>query len=144
MDPLTAFPFFLPVMLGTIFLVSGGLAITTNLVSGIGGTVPKYIGWGTGAVTPTKTSSDVSTAATEARATGTPTRQQTTYANDTLRVVGTLTADGGKTITNVGLFDAAGSGSPPSGGNLFALSDHTGVVLAQNDQITYTWNICYT
>ena len=27
---------------------------------------------------------------------------------------------------------------------LFALSDHTGVVLAQNDQITYTWNICYT
>jgi len=131
-------------LLGTIYLVAAGLAITTNLVTATGGTAPKYVGWGTGAGAPTKTSTDLSTPATEARVSGTITRQQTTYANDTVRVVGTITADGTKTITNAALFDAAGSGSPPSGGNLYMISDFTGVALQANDQITFTFNMAYT
>ena len=34
---------------------NAGKAITTNLVSGLGGSVPKYIGWGTGAGTSNAT-----------------------------------------------------------------------------------------
>lgn len=46
--------------------------------------------------------------------------------------VGTLTADGVKTITNAGLFDAAAAG------NLIIHGDFTGIVLALGDKIEFT------
>src|SRR4029077_7889667 len=86
-------------------------------------TEPRYLGWGTGAGAGAAGSTDVSTAATEAREAGTSSQVTTTVANDTHQVRGTITAAGSKTITNVGIFDAAGSGSPPSGGVLYAIFD---------------------
>jgi hypothetical protein len=77
---------------------------------------PRYLGWGTGAGAGSASSTDVSTPATEARATGTSTQFTTSVTNDTHQVVGTLTANANKTITNVGIFDAAGTRDPAGRG----------------------------
>lgn len=93
-----------------------------------------YVGWGTGAGTAAKGDTDLFTPATEARVVGTESQPTA----DKNQWVATITADGAKTITNVGLFDAAGTGSPPSGGNLVIHADFTGVVLAASDAIQFT------
>ncbi len=115
-------------------IVNGGQAVITNLVSGLGGTVPKFVAWGTGAGTSAVTDTALFTESTdESRTNGTPTRVTTTVTNDTLQVVGTITvATSGKTITNVGLFDASTSG------NLYFKSDFTGLALLVGDSITFT------
>jgi len=96
------------------------------------GTEPKYIGWGTGAGTSAATDTTLFAEAAEARVTGTSSKVTTTTTNDTHQIVGTLTASGAKTITNVGLFDASSSG------NLFAKADFTGVALNDGDGIQFT------
>lgn len=93
-----------------------------------------YVGWGTGVGTAAKGDTDLFTPATEARVVGTESQPTA----DKNQWVATITADGVKTITNAGLFDAAGSGSPPSGGNLVVKGDFTGVVLASGDSIQFT------
>lgn len=126
-------------------IVNGGHAIVTNLVSGIGGTVPKYIGWGTAAGTAaaadttlfTEKLVDLSTSAGTDHTTGTPTRTTTTNTNDTLTITGTRTATGAGTVTNAGTFDAA------SGGNLYVKGDFTGIGLASGDAIQFTINTKY-
>jgi len=105
---------------------------------------PRYLGWGTGAGAGSASSTDVSTPATEARATGTSTQFTTTTTNDTHQVVGTLTASGNKTITNLGVFDAAGTGSPPSGGALYAIFDGLNQALNSGDSIQFTARVQYT
>lgn len=94
-----------------------------------------HVGWGTGAGTAAKGDTDLFTPATEARSAAT--RSQ--IAADKLRWTATITATGAKTITNAGLFDGAGSGSPPSGGTpLIIHGDFTGIGLATNDAIAFT------
>lgn len=105
---------------------------------------PRYLGWGTGAGSGSASSTDVSTPATEARATGTSTQYTTTVTNDTHQVVGTLTANANKTITNLGIFDAAGTGSPPSGGSLYAIFDGLSQALNSGDSIQFTARVQYT
>lgn len=131
-----------------------GRAITTNRLRA-GGTEPLWIGWGTGAGTA---AAGDTTLFTEARSTtvnggdvtrtsGTSSQQTTTTTNDTYRVVGTVTADAAKTITNAGLFDGDGnvvSPGPPSGDNIFMKGDFTGIGLATNDSIQFTINVQYT
>ena len=105
---------------------------------------PHFIGWGTGATAGSATSTDLSTPAAEARANGASSQFTTTNANDTFQCVGTLTATGAKTITNVGLFDAVGSGSPPSGGVLFAIFDGLSQALNSGDSIQLTCRVQFT
>jgi hypothetical protein len=105
---------------------------------------PHFIGWGTGATAGSATSTDVSTAAAEARANGTSSQFTTTQTNDTHQIVGTITAAGAKTITNVGLFDAAGSGSPPAGGVLYAIFDGLSQALNIGDSIQFTARVQFT
>ncbi|OGS01550.1 MAG: hypothetical protein A2V88_02685 [Elusimicrobia bacterium RBG_16_66_12] len=94
-----------------------------------------YVGWGTGAGTAAKGDTALFTAATEARVVAT--RSQPVA--DKVRWVATITADGSKTITNAGVFDAAGSGSPPTGGTpLIVHGDFTGVPLLAGDKIEFT------
>ena len=95
-----------------------------------------YVGWGSGAGAPGKASVDVSVAETEARSLATRTQALA----DKLQWVATITCAGaGKTITNVGVFDAAGAGSPPTGGTpLMVIGNFTGVVLAVADSIQFT------
>jgi|SRR5919109_3003928 hypothetical protein len=100
-----------------------------------------FIGWGTGAGTAAKANTDLFTPATEARVAGTVSVTGS-GATAKYQVVGTLTADGAKTITNAGNWVGAGSGSPPSGGGpLVVKGDHGGIALAENDRIEYTITI---
>jgi len=105
---------------------------------------PRYLGWGTGAGAGSASSTDVSTPASESRVTGTSSQVTTTVTNDTHQVVGTITASGSKTITNVGIFDAAGTGSPPSGGNLYAIFDGLSQALNSGDSIQFTAKVTLT
>lgn len=117
---------------------SVGEVVVVDLIDGTSSThldnTNAKIGWGTGAGTAAKGDTDLFTPATEARASVT-TSQPTADKN---QWVGTLTADGAKTITNAGLFQGAGTGSPPSGGTLIVKGDFTGIVLALGDSIEFT------
>lgn len=100
----------------------------------------RHIGWGTGSG-QTATSTDLATAAAEARTAGTTSQQTTNTSNDTYRITGTITATGARAITEVGVFDGAGSGSPPSGANLGIYGDHSVINLASGDSIQYTVDV---
>lgn len=122
-------------------LTTVGKAQIVDLIDGTVAVTADYIGWGTGAGTAAVGDTDLFTAATEARVSAT--RSQPSA--DKIRWVATLTADGTKTITNAGVFDGAGSGSPPSGGTpLIVKGDFTGVALNLNDQITFTIDLQIT
>lgn len=117
--------------MATVF-TNSGKALVTNRLKG-GGTEPKYIAWGTGAGTAAATDTTLFTEASESRVAGTSTQETTTTTSDTYQVVGTMTVAGsGKTITNVGLFDAS------TGGNLLMKSDFTGIALNVGESIQLT------
>jgi hypothetical protein len=103
--------------------------------SGAGATEPKFIAWGTGAGSSGVTNTTLFTESAEARVSGTTSSQTTTKTGDTYQVVGTLTANAARTITNAGLFDAA------TGGNLFAKFDFTGIPLESGDSVSFTFKI---
>jgi len=86
------------------------------------------IGWGTGTGTHVKGSTTLFIEASEARVAATVTQP----AADKNQWVGTLTADGAKTITNAGLFDAA------TAGNLVVAGDFTGIALSAGDKVEFT------
>ena len=96
---------------------------------------PEYLQWGTGAA-PTETSTAL-TAANGTRVLATLSKVGSGDAA-VLRIVGTITAGGALTITEVGVFDAAGAGGPPAtGGTMIFASDHTSTVLASGEGIAY-------
>ena len=113
---------------------NAGRAIVTNRIKGAG-TEPNYVAWGTGAGTAAAADTTLFTEASEARIAGTSSQQTTSVTNDTYRVVQVMTANGSKTITNAGCFDAS------SGGNMLCKGDFTGIVLALNETITFTFNV---
>lgn len=99
--------------------------------------------WGTGSAAAKSANVVTTTTTTEARTAATLTQQTTTVTNDTWRSVGTITALGTRAITEVGLFDAVGSGSPPTGGNMDVYGDFTVINLATNDSIAFTANVSF-
>lgn len=94
--------------------------------------------WGTGTGAAASANAVTTTGTTEARTSATQSNVTTTVTNDTMQSVGSITAAAGVTITEVGLFDAAGTGSPPTGGNMDVYYDFTGVVLLTGDGIAFT------
>lgn len=122
--------------MATVF-TDAGKAIVTNRMKGAG-TEPNYIAWGTGAGTAAAADTTLFTEATEARVAGTSTRVTTSVADDTYQAVGTITADGNKTITNVGLFDAVTTG------NMFMKADFTGVALSTGESIAFTLKVQFS
>jgi hypothetical protein len=99
----------------------------------------KYLQWGEGSgqgATDTGLA-DVGTT-TESRTDGTTSQQTTTVTNDTYQITGTITAAGSRAITEVGVFDAAGTGSPPTGGNMGIYGDFSAINLSTNDSIAFT------
>lgn len=135
-------------------LVNAGRAIITNRLGG-GGTTPGFVSWGTGAGTAaatdttlfTEAASNATSGPNNVRVTGTTSQQTTSVTSDTFRVVGTLTAEAGKTITNAGVFDTNGAQTTPtapSGGNLFVKGDFTDIALNTGDSIAFTFNLQFT
>lgn len=113
-------------------ITNTGLGIVTNRLKG-SGTEPNYVAWGTGAGTADVTDTTLFTEASESRVAGASTRETTAVTSDTYQVVGTITADSAKTITNAGLFDAATTGG------LFLKGDFTGVALDTGESIQFTF-----
>jgi len=93
-----------------------------------------YVGWGSGDPTPAKGSTDLATPANEDRVVGTESQPSA----DVNQWVAELTSASTQTITEAGLFDAAGSGTPPSGGNMIIISEFTGIALESGDKIEFT------
>ncbi len=99
---------------------------------------PLYLQWGTGSGAAASANVVTTTSTTEARTAGTSSQQTGSQTNDTYRVTGTITAAGARAITEVGVFDAAGSGSPPTGGNMDIYGDFSVINLANGDSIAFT------
>lgn len=99
-----------------------------------------WLQWGTGSGAAASANVVTTTTTTEARASATMSQQTTNQTGDTMRMVATITAAGNRAITEVGAFDAAGSGSPPTGGNLDVYGDFSAINLANGDSITFTIN----
>jgi hypothetical protein len=120
-------------------ITNAGKAIAANRMINAG-TVPQHVAWGTGAGTAAAADTTLFTESTEeTRTSGTTSRVTTTVTNDTMQVVGTITvATSGKTITNVGLFDASTTG------NLYFKSDFTGLALAIGDSIAFTIKVAFS
>lgn len=118
---------------------NNGLARITSLLAA----ASWWFQWGTGSAAAASANVVTTTTTTEARASATMSQQTVTVTNDTLRAVATLTAAGTRAITEVGLFDAAGSGSPPTGGNMDMYADFSAINLASGDSIAFTMNTTF-
>lgn len=106
--------------------------------------LPKYLQWGTGTGAAASATNVTTTSTTEARTTGTASQVTTTQTNDTYQVTGTITALGARTITELGVWDAAGSGGPATGGNMDIYGDFAAIGLATGDSIAFTVKVAFT
>ena len=125
-------------------VTQGGRGIITSRLIGTATAVPHHIGWGTGttAVLTTDTAlqtEDTGGSPAYARATGADTQTTTTTTNDTHTVIGTLTSNGTKTITEAGLFTAATAGTLYVRGVLASA-----ITVAINDSVQFTFNVQIT
>lgn len=119
---------------------NGGLARITSLLAA----ASWWFQWGTGSGAAASANVVTTTSTTEARVAATMSQQTTSVTSDTLRATGTVTAAGTRAITEVGLFDAVGSGSPPTGGNMDMYGDFSVINLANGDSIAFTMNTQFT
>lgn len=106
--------------------------------------LPKYLQWGTGSGANAAANTVTTTSTTEARTSGSASQTTTTITNDTYQVIGTITAAGTRAITEVGLFDAAGTGSPPTGGNMDIYGDFSVINLSSGDAIAFTVKVAFS
>jgi hypothetical protein len=97
-----------------------------------------YLQWGTGSAAAASANVVTTTTTTEARQTAAATQQTTTVASDTLQLQATITAAGNRAITEAGVFDVAGTGSPPTGGNMNIYGDFSAINLVSGDSVAFT------
>lgn len=135
-------------MANAAFVVNVGKAITAarHVGSTPSQAEPKYIQWGTGTSTAlvSDTGIQTTTGTTESRTTGTISAVAGAQGNSKVQVTGTITAIGTPTIAEVALYDAAGSGSPPTGGVCWVHASHGSTVLAAGESIAYTITVDFT
>lgn len=119
---------------------NNGLArITTALIA-----LSWYLQWGTGSAATASANVVTTTSTTEARVAASASQGTTTVTNDKMVLTGTVTAAGTRAITEIGVFDAAGSGSPPTGGNMDIYADFSAINLSTNDSIAFTINVTFS
>ncbi len=124
----------------------GRRMLTGRLLGGLTGTTPGafapgYIGWGTGTTAATNADTALQTPANEARVATANSQTTTSSTNDTFQSTATITSLSGQTISEAGLFDAAGTGTPPTGGNLALHGVFTGLALNIGDSVAFTATI---
>ncbi len=102
---------------------------------------PTYYGhWGAGSTTPAVGDTALVTPNDEARV-QIVAGSQTQPATDTIRWTYTIVATGGRTVQETGIFSTAGSGTPPTGGDMYIRIVHGSLALESGDQVTYTVNL---
>jgi hypothetical protein len=122
-------------MATTIKIANVGLALITALLKG---STHKYIGWGIGTTAANVANTALESAGAEARATGTQDDVQTTVADDTYQVIGTITCAGaGKAITEACVFSA------DTNGTLLVRAVFDAVNVAVGDSIQFTIKIAF-
>jgi hypothetical protein len=119
---------------------NAGLARITNLLAA----ASWYLQWGTGSGAAASANVVTTTSTTEARSAATTAQATTTVTSDKITYSGTITALGTRAITEVGVFDAAGSGSPPTGGNMDVYADFSVVNLLVGDSIAFTVGVTFS
>jgi hypothetical protein len=119
---------------------NNGLARITALLAA----AAWYLQWGTGSAAAATANVVTTTTTTEARVAATTAQGTATVTNDKFVLTGTITAAGARTISEIGVFDAAGSGSPPTGGSMDIYGDFTGVPLASGESIAFTINTTFS
>ncbi len=97
----------------------------------------KYVQWGEDAEDAAAVTDTVLETPQENRVVGTQTQQEEDEANDTYQVVAEITAGASRGIKEVGIFDAAGDGSPPTGGVLFLRGTFDEINLSEDDKINF-------
>ena len=103
-----------------------------------------WLQWGTSSAAIASANVVTTTTTTEARAAAGAAQGTTTVTNDKLVLTGTITALGARAITEVGAFDAVGTGSPPTGGNMDIYGDFAVINLATSDSIAFTINTTFS
>lgn len=99
----------------------------------------RFLQWGEGSgQTAADNAIDTPGSTTEARTAGSTSVATENVTNDTYQVTGTITAAGTRAITELGVYDVAGSGSPPTGGNMGIYGDFPVLNLNTNDSIAFT------
>ena len=119
---------------------NNGLARITSLLVA----ASWYLQWGTGSAAAATANVVTTTTTTEARVLASAAQGTTTVTNDKMVLTATITAAGTRAITEVGAFDAAGTGSPPTGGNMDVYGDFSVINLAANDSIAFTINVTFS
>lgn len=119
---------------------NNGLARITSLLTA----ASWWLQWGTGSAAAASANVVTTTSTTEARVSASAVQGTTTVTNDKVVYTGTITAAGSRAITEVGIFDAAGSGSPPTGGNMDVYGDFSVINLANGDSIAFTINLTFS
>lgn len=114
--------------MATVYTDAGEALVTDYFTGDATAPANYYIAWGTGAGTAAKGDTTLFTEASEARVIGAESQPSA----DIAQYVGTITADGTKTITNAGLFDASTVGNMPVKG------DFSGIALTLGDKIEFT------
>lgn len=119
-------------------VTNAGKAIVTNLLAGAG-SVPKWLGVGTGATSAARTAVAADTALSSQSGsrvgTNNPTRTTTTVSNDTWNISQTFTAGSTVALDEAGIFDASTSG------NMFISATFGVVTLEANDTLTATYSV---
>jgi hypothetical protein len=119
---------------------NNGLAKFTALIAA----ASFWLQWGTGSAAVASANVVTTTSTMEARSAASMSQVTTTVTNDTLQATGTITAAGARAITEVGVFDAAGASSPPTGGNMDVYGDFTVINLASGDSIAFTVKVAFS
>ncbi len=102
--------------------------------SGVVSTVQDWVGWGTDSTTAVKGNTTLGTESAETRIQGTATTEGT-GASAVYQVVATIVSLGAQTIAEAALFTAVTSGTMAIRG------DFTGIVLATDDSIEFTFTL---
>lgn len=97
---------------------------------------PRYLQFGTGS--GQTASSNALAIAAQTRVLGTTSQVTTSVTDDTYQLTGTVTASAARAVTEVGAFDAAGTGDPATGGNMDIYGDFSVINLANGDSIAFT------
>lgn len=118
---------------------NNGLARITSLLIA----ASWWFQWGTGSAAAASANVVTTTSTTEARTVCSAAQGTTTITNDKMVLTGTIVAAATRAITEVGAFDAVGSGSPPTGGNMDVYGDFTVINLATSDSIAFTVNVTF-
>lgn len=103
-----------------------------------------WLQWGTGSGAAASATAVTTTSTTEARVAATAAQGTTTVTNDKMVLTGTITAADTRAITEVGAFDAVGSGSPPTGGSMDIYADFSVINLVTGDAIAFTLNTTFS